>query len=259
MATVARHATGTVAELVGSPHTGPLFSWYDFGAASGVLQPSGLQRNILPGLAVEVGNDPVPVCRVTPAGIFDGCVRARYAYPGGAAPDGAILTEDFAPGIGLVEREIQATGGNIVYRLSNVRAAGFSLLGRRPLQASLRVDPDTIYVGGARPPNGNPPPPPDVRATLSLSAPQGPVWVWQGAIAATFYAIDESGERLAKIAAPRLPGSRWIRIGAQPVEVQVVFPGSTFQIGKNMVAAESNLVFGGAAPASTIVTVVPAP
>jgi hypothetical protein len=263
-AAVVRDVSGKVSETGVDPATGLRFlrPWYDFAAAPGTPVGSGLQADLLPGVAVETQNDATPVCIVTEAGVFENCRRVVYSYGGGAAPDGALVSEIFAPGIGLVERTYAASWGSIVWRLANLRtSAGFSLIARRPLAGALTATPDQIVIGGAPPRPGFPPPArPDVVAKVHYApAVSGLIWAYEGRTPVTFYAIGPDGRLLAKIAAPRLSRNGWVRIDNRGVDYTVTIPGSAFPIGTSTIVAESNLWGGGAAPAWANVEVIPAP
>ncbi|HVY61921.1 MAG TPA: hypothetical protein VHF22_09725 [Planctomycetota bacterium] len=251
VAFVERAAAGQVTEYT-SPR-GPIFPWYDFAAAPGVPFPCGLERNRFPGVAVTAESDGVAVCAITPAGVFEDCRRFVYTTPGVA--DAGITTETFAPGIGLVARSEATMWGSFETRLLDVRTSlGWSLVGRRPLDASLTVTPDQVAVGGAAPRPGMPPRRYQITATLHLAA-QARTRVTEPRLPATFYMVSDGGQLIAKLEAARA-GIR--SVDARGVDYAVTFDTTSLPIGTVTIAAETNLV-PGAPVATATVEVLAAP
>jgi hypothetical protein len=241
VATLVRDGSGKVSEVDGPPPV--LRPWYDFGAAPGAWLATEIERASLPGVAVDVEND-AGTCAVTPAGVFEDCLTVRYST--GAIRNTGLLSETFAPGVGLVSRSHYAPFGTFETRLTNFRTSrGFSLVGRRPLDATLSVDPQTIVIGGAAPPPGAPPPHHVIHATLHLSSPAHPIVAHEGPAPVAFFAV--SGDRLlAKESATPLSSTGVIRVDAAGVDYSVTFDltGEPSQI-----AAQTDLVPG--APVQT--------
>jgi hypothetical protein len=114
---------GPLGQILEYNPDGQDFLWYRFGIFSSVLrfETAGDIPCITGSLLMSGG---IRETVVTPAGIFDDTLRLGFQSP---CADAGILAENFAGGVGLVERVLQTIAGPRTYRLTSARVGSLEL------------------------------------------------------------------------------------------------------------------------------------
>jgi hypothetical protein len=189
---------GTVTEY--DPNAWADHLWYLLGAPVGSSWRIELQ-------ALPLAN-PLPDCvsgsKVTlasrtdtvtvPAGTFHDVVRLQFASP---CADAGIVTEWFAPGVGLIRREEDSFAGPVVSELLHAILAG-QVLPRQAYATSLDLD-RPIYVNNLMPVVG-PDALPMVHGVLTVrnGTPLAIGFTFSGCVSASIEVLDAGGSTVLK-------------------------------------------------------------
>ena len=231
----------------------PAELWYRLGVAAGtswtMQMPHGATGSNGATLTLASRTEAVTV----PAGTFARCIRIDYT----SRVAGAIESEWFAPGVGLVKRK----QGGFVTTLLGARVGGAVYPAPLPpLVATLTVDPADIVTPGAPRPPGMPPPTYHINFKLHVAATGAPVTVTEGGDHVDFVIRDQGGREVYRWTTGKMFAQyiRQVTIDQTGIDYTGTLDTQQVWFGTNTVEGIAK-ISSAPAPATATLTVIPGP
>jgi len=219
--------------------------WYDLGATVGTgwqmhLDPSPDTLGCVDGSKVTIASRTEHV--TVPAGSFDNVIRLDYTSP---CVDAGILSEWFAPGVGLVKRTEQSFAGPVTSELQSAIVGGI-LYPAPAVTTTLAVDKSTYAIATSLIPSEDVAPSMTANLVLRNAAATAGRFDFIGCASMTVSLIDKSGKALVTTRATDgtdCKGSAMVTVEvgssplALPISIPLLWKGGRLPAGRYLVVA----------------------